>query len=175
MTTEQLGGMSKKEMKKSISGQLQGQMADGKLDANGMLKDLKNGNLSETNFNAVNSAADSARTSFSSAVEGAGGTIKDGVVSGLNNKVRKQTGKDVVSKFQNVASKSTKSSQKFDWGKFANGLQSTAALFTSQNTAAPQYTGETKGYAPQWDLSQDSKFQKIRRARIASYGHASYV
>ena len=173
MTEEQLGGMTKKEMKNSISGQLQAQMADGNLEADSLLQDLKNGNLSETNFNAVNSAADSARNSFSSAVEGAGGTIEKGVVGGLDNKARKKAGQKTVSKFQNIASKTVKSSQKFDWGKIAQGLQSTAALFMSQNT--PQMADTTPNYVPQWDLSKDSRFQKIRRARIASYGHAAYV
>ena len=92
----------------------------------------------------------------------------------MSKKARKSVGEKTVSKFQNVASKAAKSSQKFDWSKIANGIQSTAALFMSQNTPA-QYTGSTKGYVPQWDLSQDSRFQKIRRARISSLNHAAYV
>lgn len=171
MTDEQLGGMSKKEMRKSISGQLQSQMAEGNLDANSVLSDLKNGQLSEGNFNAVNNAANQASTSFASAVEGAGGTIKDGAVSGLSRKARKDAGKKAVSKFTNTATDTVKSSQKFDWSKLSNGLMATAAKLNSMNsanqTAAPQ---TTETYVPQWDLSQDARFQSIKNARLRRTG-----
>lgn len=170
----QLGGMTEKEMKKSISSQLQAEMANDKTGniSKDLINDIKNNQIGQNN--KVSNAANQAKTAFSSAVDGEGGTITDGIVTGLDNKARKTVGNKTVSKFQNVAAKTVKSSQKFDWGKLENGLQSTAALFTSQNTA-PQYTGQTKGYVPQWDLSQDSRFQKIRKARISNLSHASYV
>ena len=171
---EALGGMSKKEMRKSVSAQLQGQMADGKLDAKGMLSDLKKGELSSSNFNAVNSAVDNSKTAFSSAVTEAGGSIKDGVVGGLDKKTRKAVGKKTVSGFTNTATDAVKSSKKFDWGKLANGLQSTAALFASQNTQQP--TGSaSKGPAPQWNLDNDAYFQKIKRSNRRYTAHASYA
>ena len=166
--------MSKKEMRKSVSAQLQGQMADGKLDAKGMLSDLKKGELSSSNFNAVNSAVDNSKTAFSSAVTEAGGSIKDGVVGGLDKKARKAVGKKTVSGFTNTATDAVKSSKKFDWGKLANGLQSTAALFASQNTQQP--TGSTsKESVPQWDLDNDAYFQKIKRSNRRYTAHASYA
>lgn len=174
MTTEELNGMSKKEMRKSISGQLQGQMADGSLNAKDVLSDLKKGELSSNNFNAVNNAVDKSKTAFSSAVTEAGGSIKDGVVGGLDKKTRKAVGKQTVSSFTNTATDTVKSSKKFDWGKLANGLTSTAALFNSQNTQ--QAAGTTsKGPAPQWNLNNDSRFQKIARSNRTYASHASYV
>ena len=174
MSADELGGMSKKEMRKSVSAQLQGQMADGKLDAKGMLSDLKKGELSSSNFNAVNSAVDNSKTAFSSAVTEAGGSIKDGVVGGLDKKARKAVGKKTVSGFTNTATDAVKSSKKFDWGKLANGLQSTAALFASQNTQQP--TGSaSKGPAPQWNLDNDAYFQKIKRSNRRYASQASYA
>ncbi len=168
----QLGGMTEKEMKKSISAQLQTDMANDKTGKIGedLINDIKNDNV-KNNVN-VQVAGTTAKDIFSENVTGVGGTIENGVVGGLSKKARKQAGNKTVSKFQNVASKAIKSSQKFDWGKFANGLQSTAALFMSQNTA-PQYTG--KGYAPQWDLTQDSRFMRIRNARINRTAAGAYV
>ena len=175
MTEEQLGGMSKKEMRKSVSAQLQGQMADGNLNAKDVLSDLKKGELSSNNFNAVNNAVDKSKTAFSSAVTEAGGSIKDGVVGGLDKKTRKAVGKQTVSGFTNTATNTVKSSKKFDWGKLANGLQSTAALFASQNTQQPTGATTTKQAPPQWDLSKDAYFQKIARGNRAYVSHASYV
>lgn len=175
MTEEQLGGMSKKEMRKSVSAQLQGQMADGNLNAKDVLSDLKKGELSSNNFNAVNNAVDKSKTAFSSAVTEAGGSIKDGVVGGLDKKTRKAVGKQTVSGFTNTATNTVKSSKKFDWGKLASGLQSTAALFASQNTQQSTGTTTTKQAPPQWDLSKDARYQKIARGNRAYVSHASYV
>lgn len=175
MTEEQLGGMSKKEMRKSVSAQLQGQMADGSLNAKDVLSDLKKGELSSNNFNAVNNAVDKSKTAFSSAVTEAGGSIKDGVVGGLDKKTRKAVGKQTVSGFTNTATNTVKSSKKFDWGKLASGLQSTAALFASQNTQQSTGTTTTKQAPPQWDLSKDARYQKIARGNRAYVSHASYV
>lgn len=172
---EALGGMSQKEMRKSVSAQLQGQMADGSLNAKDVLSDLKKGELSSNNFNAVNNAVDKSKTAFSSAVTEAGGSIKDGVVGGLDKKTRKAVGKQTVSGFTNTATNTVKSSKKFDWGKLANGLQSTAALFASQNTQQSTGATTTKQAPPQWDLSKDAYFQKIARGNRAYVSHASYV
>ena len=169
-----LGGMTEKEMKKSISSKLQSDMANDKTGdiSKNLINDIKNDKIS--NNATVLNAQTEATKEFTTNIAEAGGTIQNGTVSGLSKKARKSVGEKTVSKFQNVASKAAKSSQKFDWSKIANGIQSTAALFMSQNTPA-QYTGSTKGYVPQWDLSQDSRFQKIRRARISSLNHAAYV
>ena len=168
MTTEQLGGLNEKEMKKSISSQLQEKMAKGELDAKDMLSDIKNGQLSETNFTAVNNAADQTRTTFSSAVTNAHGKIENGVVSGLDDKARKEIGNKTVSKFSNTATNTIKSSQKFDWEKLGNGLTSVAARFNSQNTQTNYTANNNRTYAPQWDLSQDSRFQRIRNYRLST-------
>ena len=175
MTEEQLGGMSKKEMRKSVSAQLQGQMAADKTGAfqDNLINDIKDGTVK--NNNSVNLAASTAKDSFSSAVTEAGGSIKDGVVGGLDKKTRKAVGKKTVSGFTNTATNTVKSSKKFDWGKLANGLQSTAALFASQNTQQPTGATTTKQAPPQWDLSKDAYFQKIARGNRAYVSHASYV
>lgn len=160
MSTEELGGMSKKEMRKSISAQLQEQMAADKTGVfqENLIKDIKDGQLKD-NY-AINSAVDSSKAAFNEAVTNAGGSIKDGVVGGLDKKTRKSIGKTAASNFSNTATDTVKSSKKFDWGKLANGLQSTAAKLGSQNTQQTPTT-TSKGPAPQWDLSSDSKFQKI--------------
>ena len=71
----------------------------------GKYQELSSPDNGRINFNIVNNAADQARDSFSSAVEGAGGTIEKGVVGGLSKKARKEVGNKTVSKFQNIASK----------------------------------------------------------------------
>lgn len=163
---EGLGGMSTKQARKAASAQLQAQMANGTIStdakwAKGQLNDLSEQltSVSPNGTSIAQQALDSSKTQFADAVTSAGGSIKDGVVSGLDKKAKKEINNKVKTGFTNTATDTVKSSKKFDWGKLANGLQSTAAKLGSQNT---QQTASTtsKGPAPQWDLSQDRIFQK---------------
>ena len=165
---EGLGGMSTKQARKSTAAKLQAQMADPnsgiKTDAKwakGQLNDLSEQltSASPDGTSIAQQALNSSKTQFADAVTSAGGTIKDGVVGGLDRKTKKAINEQVKTGFTNTATNTVKSSKKFDWGKLANGLQSTAAKLGSQNT---QQTANTtsKGPAPQWDLSQDRIFQK---------------
>lgn len=165
---EGLGGMSTKQARKAASAQLQAQMADPNSGittnakwAKGQLNDLTEQLTSapKDGTSIAQQALDSSKTQFADAVTSAGGSIKDGVVSGLDKKAKKEINNKVKTGFTNTATDTVKSSKKFDWGKLANGLQSTAAKLGSQNT---QQTANTtsKGPAPQWDLSQDRIFQK---------------
>ena len=167
-----LGGMTKKEMKKSISEKLQAQMADEKnpLDTKSLIQDIKDGKIN-TNSTVTN-AKNEAIKSFSDNVKAANGTISEGVVSGLDKKTRNKVGKKTISSFANTATKAKKSTQKFDFQKFSQGVMSTAALFNAQNTGNTQ---GTSGYAPQWNLNADPKMRRIRNSRIATMRHASYV
>ncbi len=169
-----LGGMTKKEMRKSISGQLQEQMAneDNPLDTKGLIKDIKSGDA-KTN-NAVANAKNKAVSNFQTNVTAAKGSINTdtGVVTGLDKKTRKKVGEKTVSGFTNTTSAAKKSTQKFDFQKFSQGIMSTAALFSAQNTNTQ---GTTKGYVAQWNLDADPKMRRIRRARVASSMHASYA
>lgn len=166
MSTEELGGMSKKQARKATAAKLQAQMADGTIStdakwAKGQLNDLTEQitSVPKDGTSIAQQALNSSKTQFADAVTSAGGTIKDGVVSGLDKKAKKEINNKVKTGFTNTATNTVKSSKKFDWGKLANGLQSTAAKLGSQNT---QQTASTtsKGPAPQWDLSQDRIFQK---------------
>lgn len=164
---EGLGGMSTKQARKAASAQLQAQMANGTIStdakwAKGQLNDLSEQltSVSPNGTSIAQQALDSSKTQFADAVTSAGGSIKDGVVSGLDKKAKKEINNKVKTGFTNTATDTVKSSKKFDWGKLANGLQSTAAKLGSQNTQQTPTT-TSKGPAPQWDLSSDSKFQKI--------------
>lgn len=164
---EGLGGMSTKQARKAASAQLQAQMANGTIStdakwAKGQLNDLSEQltSVSPNGTSIAQQALDSSKTQFADAVTSAGGSIKDGVVSGLDKKAKKEINNKVKTGFTNTATDTVKSSKKFDWGKLANGLQATAAKLGSQNTQQTPTT-TSKGPAPQWDLSSDSKFQKI--------------
>lgn len=167
MSTEELGGMSKKQARKATAAKLQAQMADGTIStdakwAKGQLNDLTEQMTSapKDGTSIAQQALNSSKTQFADAVTSAGGTIKDGVVGGLDKKAKNEINNKVKTGFTNTATDTVKSSKKFDWGKLANGLQSTAAKLGSQNTQQTSTT-TSKGPAPQWDLSSDSKFQKI--------------
>lgn len=167
MSTEELGGMSKKQARKATAAKLQAQMANGTIStdakwAKGQLNDLSEQltSVSPNGTSIAQQALDSSKTQFADAVTSAGGTIKDGVVGGLDRKTKKAINEQVKTGFTNTATDTVKSSKKFDWGKLANGLQATAAKLGSQNTQQTPTT-TSKGPAPQWDLSSDSKFQKI--------------
>lgn len=168
--SEALGGMTKKEMKQSISGKLQEQMANKEISSKDLFNDIKNKSISSNS--AVANAKKEAIDNFSSNVKAANGTITNGVVTGLDKKARKEIGKKTVTGFTNTASVAKKSTQKFDFQKLSQGLMSTAALFSAQNTNTQ---GTHKGYAAQWDLNADPKMRRIRNARMASVRHAAYA
>ena len=97
--------------------------------------------------------------------------MKDGVVSGLTKKETKKARQKTVSGFTNTVSKDAeKSSRKFDFGNFSDGILSTAAMFSSQNSNTSG-TNST-GYAQQWDLTQDRRFMKIRKSHMARSARA---
>ena len=172
MDAEQLGGMTKKEMKKSISGELQGQLANNEINSKDLFNDVKNKSIKSND--AVNGARDKAAAAFKENVYAAKGSldVPNGVVTGLDKKARKEIGKKTVTGFTNTASVAKKSTQKFDFQKLSQGLMSTAALFSAQNTNTQ---GTHKGYAAQWDLNADPKMRRIRNARMASVRHAAYA
>lgn len=163
---EGLGGMSTKQARKSTSAKLQAQMANGTIStdakwAKGQLNDLTEQLTSapKDGTSIAQQALNNSKTQFADAVTSAGGTIKDGVVGGLDRKAKSAINEQVKTGFTNTATNTVKSSQKFDWSKLANGLQATAAKFGSQNT---QQTAQntTKPAPAQWDLSKDRIFQK---------------
>lgn len=172
MDAEQLGGMTKKEMKKSISGELQGQLANNEINSKDLFNDVKNKSIKSND--AVNGARDKAAAAFKENVYAAKGSldVQNGVVTGLDKKARKEVGKKTVTGFTNTASVAKKSTQKFDFQKLSQGLMSTAALFSAQNTNTQ---GTHKGYAAQWNLNADPKMRRIRNARMASVRHAAYA
>lgn len=71
-----------------------------------------------------------------------------------------------VSGFQNEAKEATKtkSTQKFDFAKFSQNLMTMGAMLMATNS---NNTQGRRGYAPQWDLSNDATFQKIYRSNRA--------
>lgn len=172
MNAEQLGGMTKKEMKKSISGELQGQLANNEINSKDLFNDVKNKSIKSND--AVNGARDKAAAAFKENVYAAKGSldVQNGVVTGLDKKARKEVGKKTVTGFTNTASVAKKSTQKLDFQKLSQGLMSTVALLSAQNTNTQ---GTHKGYAAQWDLNADPKMRRIRNARMASVRHAAYA
>lgn len=172
MDAEQLGGMTKKEMKKSISGELQGQLANNEINSKDLFNDVKNKSIKSND--AVNGARDKAAAAFKENVYAAKGSldVQNGVVTGLDKKARKEVGKKTVTGFTNTASVAKKSTQKFNFQKLSQGLMSTVALLSAQNTNTQ---GTHKGYAAQWDLNADPKMRRIRNARMASVRHAAYA
>ena len=166
-----LNGLSDKEKKKIISGKLQEKMANGELDAKTVLSEVKSNSLGEKTKAAITETAKEAKKTFSENITAAGGTLKDGVVSGLTKKEAKKARQKTVSGFTNTVSKDAeKSSRKFDFGNFSDGILSTAAMFSSQNSNTSG-TNST-GYAQQWDLTQDRKFMKIRKSHMARSARA---
>lgn len=158
--------------KKSISGELQGQLANNEINSKDLFNDVKNKSIKSND--AVNGARDKAAAAFKENVYAAKGSldVQNGVVTGLDKKARKEVGKKTVTGFTNTASVAKKSTQKFDFQKLSQGLMSTAALFSAQNTNTQ---GTHKGYAAQWNLNADPKMRRIRNARMASVRHAAYA
>lgn len=201
MKDSELGGLSKKQMRKSISSQLQ---ADKTFDAAGtgkwskkQFESYKNA-MSKTNANGqtfASAAANNAKSTYATntmaklkeaGLDGKYKVTSDGKitdkVSGKEvtlSEIKKTSRKDArgikramnsgasstVSGFQNVAKEATKtkSSQKFDFAKLSQTLMATGAMILATNSNNTQ----RRGYAPQWDLANDSRFQKIYRSNRA--------
>lgn len=196
MKDSELGGLSKKQMRKSISSQLQANDSIttsgnwSKKQLKGYMENMKanDGSLVET---AANNAKSTYATNTMAKLKEAGldgkykvtsdGKITD-KVSGKKvtlSEIKKTSRKDArgikramnsgasstVSGFQNVAKEATKtkSSQKFDFAKLSQTLMATGAMILATNSNNTQ----RKGYAPQWDLANDSRFQKIYRSNRA--------
>lgn len=94
----------------------------------------------------------------------------DGVSKAQQRELKKSIKSQILgadtktSGFQNIAKESTKSTQKFDFGKFSQNLTSMGAMMLAQNSSNTQ---RKKGYAPQWDLANDRRFQSIYRSNRA--------
>lgn len=196
MKDSELGGLSKKQMRKSISSQLQANDSIttsgnwSKKQLKGYMENMKanDGSLVET---AANNAKSTYATNTMAKLKEAGldgkykvtsdGKITD-KVSGKKvtlSEIKSASKKDArgikramnsgasstVSGFQNVAKEAakTKSSQKFDFAKLSQTLMATGAMILATNSNNTQ----RKGYAPQWDLANDSRFQKIYRSNRA--------
>lgn len=196
MKDSELGGLSKKQMRKSISSQLQANDSIttsgnwSKKQLKGYMENMKanDGSLVET---AANNAKSTYATNTMAKLKEAGldgkykvtsdGKITD-KVSGKEvtlSEIKKTSRKDArgikramnsgasstVSGFQNVAKEATKtkSSQKFDFAKLSQTLMATGAMILATNSNNTQ----RRGYAPQWDLANDSRFQKIYRSNRA--------
>lgn len=95
MSTDELGGMTKKEMKKAVKSNLLEQMKDS--NNNISLKELRKGQ----NLNAVNNAVEKSKADFKTAVEKAKGSIENNKVIGLDSKTRKAIGKNAKNSFSN--------------------------------------------------------------------------
>lgn len=192
-----LGGLTEKQMRKSISSQLFAN-ADFDKDLAGkwskkQFESYKE-KMTKTNANgqtfaraAANEAKSTSATNTMAKLKEAGldgkykvtsdGKITD-KVSGKEvtlSEIKKTSRKDArgikramnsgasstVSGFQNIAKNATKSTQKIDFTKFSQSMMTTAAMLYSNNTQSG------RGYAPQWDLANDSRFQKIYRSNRA--------
>lgn len=192
-----LGGLTEKQMRKSIKSQLLANDSIttsgnwSKKQLKGYMENMKanDGSLVET---AANKAKSTYATNTMAKLKEAGldgkykvtsdGKITD-KVSGKKvtlSEIKKTSRKDArgikramksgasstVSAFQNVAKEATKtkSSQKFDYNKLSQTLMATGAMLIATNS---NNTQGRRGYAPQWDLSNDARFQKIHRSNRA--------
>ncbi len=192
-----LGGLTEKQMRKSISSQLYAN-ADFDKDLAGkwskkQFESYKE-KMTKTNANGqtfASAAADKARSTSATntmaklkeaGLDGKYKVTSDGKitdkVSGKEvtlSQIKSASKKDArgikramksgasstVSNFQNIAKNATKSTQKFDFTKFSQSMMTTAAMLYSNNTQSG------RGYVPQWDLANDSRFQKIYRSNRA--------
>lgn len=195
----QLGGLTEKQMRKSISSQLYANADfDNDLAGKWSKKQFESykEKMTKTNANGqtfASAAANNAKSTYATnTLKAAGlgdkytvaadGTITDAagnktsldkIKAAASNKkearaikrAMRQSRSSTVSGFQNVAKEAakTKSSQKFDFAKLSQTLMATGAMILATNSNNTQ----RKGYAPQWDLANDSRFQKIYRSNRA--------
>ena len=195
----QLGGLTEKQMRKSISSQLYANADfDNDLAGKWSKKQFESykEKMTKTNANGqtfASAAANNAKSTYATnTLKAAGlgdkytvaadGTITDAagnktsldkIKAAASNKkearaikrAMRQSRSSTVSGFQNVAKEAakTKSSQKFDFAKLSQTLMATGAMILATNSNNTQ----RRGYAPQWDLANDSRFQKIYRSNRA--------
>lgn len=203
MKDSELGGLSKKQMRKSISSQLQ---ANGDFDkdlaGNWSKKQLESYKEKMTGTNAngqtfASAAADKAKNTYATntmaklkeaKLDGKYEVTSDGkILDKASQKevtlseIKSTNKKDArgikramnsgasstASGFQNIAKEATKtkSTQKFDFAKFSQNLMATGAMILATNSN--NNTQSNRGYAPQWDLANDSRFQSIYRSNRA--------
>ena len=192
-----LGGLTEKQMRKSISSQLYANASfDEDLAGKWSKKQFESykGKMTKTNANGqtfARAAANEAKSTYATntmaklkeaGLDGKYKVTSDGKitdkVSGKEvtlSQIKSASKKDArgikramksgasstVSNFQNIAKNATKSTQKFDFTKFSQSMRTTAAMLYSNNTQSG------RGYVPQWDLANDSRFQKIYRSNRA--------
>lgn len=197
----ELGGLTEKQMRKSISSQLYANAGfDEDLAGKWSKKQFESykEKMTKTNANGqtfASAAANNAKSTYATntmaklkeaGLDGKYKVTSDGKitdkVSGKEvtlSEIKKTSRKDArgikramnsgasstVSGFQNVAKEATKtkSSQKFDFAKLSQTLMATGAMILATNSNNTQ----RRGYAPQWDLANDSRFQKIYRSNRA--------
>lgn len=192
-----LGGLTEKQMRKSIKSQLlaNDSITTSGNWSKKQLKGYMD-NMKANDGSLIEAAADKARSTYATntmaklkeaGLDGKYKVTSDGKitdkVSGKEvtlSEIKKTNRKDArgikramksgasstVSSFQNVAKEATKtkSSQKFDYNKLSQTLMATGAMLIATNS---NNTQGRRGYAPQWDLSNDARFQKIHRSNRA--------
>lgn len=157
-------GMSEKDMKKSISNDLQAQMNGDNPTLN--RADLfENGKLSDKGSTATQNSATKASNEFSTQMGKKGATAKS-------------AGKATVKSFKNTSS-AQKSATNWteNLNKFSKGFSSFAQMYgmMSGNMGAGMMNGTNGGYyPPQWDLSSDPRMARIMRSNQAHRAHAMY-
>ena len=189
----QLGGLTEKQMRKSIKSQLLANDSIttsgnwSKKQLKGYMDNMKDGSLIEA---AADKARSTSATNTMAKLKEAGldgkykvtsdGKITDKVsgkevtlsqIKSTNKqdakvikKAMKSGASSTVSNFQNIAKNATKTTQKFDFTKFSQSMMSTAAMLMATNS---NNTQGGRGYVPQWDLANDATFQKIHRSNRA--------
>lgn len=192
-----LGGLTEKQMRKSIKSQLlaNDSITTSGNWSKKQLKGYMD-NMKANDGSLIEAAADKARSTYATntmaklkeaGLDGKYKVTSDGKitdkVSGKKvtlSEIKSASKKDArgikramksgasstVSGFQNVAKEATKtkSSQKFDYNKLSQTLMATGAMLIATNS---NNTQGRRGYAPQWDLSNDARFQKIHRSNRA--------
>lgn len=158
MNEEQLGGLSKKEMKKSLSNDLQAKMnaENSTISGKDLLKDMKDGNLNATNQGIVNNSVSDIQNTY---------TTKLGANTGKKavNKARNATVKSYADKAAKTRVKSTVS---FD--SLSKNLMNTAAIF-AQNK---EQENSGVGFAP-YTLHNNSKYQQdLKRMQLRQAAYA---
>lgn len=161
MNDNQLNGMSKKDMRKSISKDLQSQMNGEKATLN--RKDLldKKGKLTKTGETEGQKSADRVSKEFTKQIDKQGGNVKT-------------ASKATLKKFRNEASK-TISKSSTSWGdrmqQMNQGFMTLASIYgMSQNNRT-----SNKRHASQWDLNSDPRMARIMRSNESYRARRAYA
>lgn len=154
-------GMSKKDMRKSISKDLQSQMNGEKATLN--RKDLldKKGELTKTGKDATEKSAGRVSEEFTKQIDKQGGNIKT-------------ASKATLKKFRNEASKKVSKSST-SWGdrmqQMNQGFMTLASIYgMSQNNRT-----SNKRHASQWDLNSDPRMARIMRSNESYRARRAYA